>query len=328
MSNASGSRPLSLTPLLALGLAALLPGGTAAATPGTVDSKWFPLVPGTQFVYNGTVIDEDGTHSHRVVFTVTDLVKRVDGRLAVVAWDRDFQDGELTEAELALFVQDANGDVRTMGEYPEEYENGEVRRGPQRVGVGAGRARRQGSWYRATRRWAHRRSPRGARRRWTSTTSGQVFRRGAHVCAPAGCFDRVTVIQEWSPLAPEDGQQLKYYAPGVGLVRDLGRGRGLAGGHDADAGSSCSAPTRCRTRATRPCGWTATAARSATSGRRRRRRTVADRQVPGSTLITRASTTTMTDSAMTDCTAIRPLTRRVSGSVSVGLNATTVVNDR
>jgi hypothetical protein len=37
-----------------------------------------------------------------VIFTVTDLVKRIDGRLTVVAWDRDFQDGDLAEAELAL----------------------------------------------------------------------------------------------------------------------------------------------------------------------------------------------------------------------------------
>ena len=212
-----------LTPLLALGLAALLPGGTAAATPGTVDSKWFPLAPGTEFVYNGTVIDEDGTHSHRVVFTVTDLVKRVDGRLAVVAWDRDFQDGELTEAELALFVQDANGDVRTMGEYPEEYENGEFAGAPSVWASGLAGAQAgvlvPGHPRLGTPPFTQGRAP-----KVDFYDVGQVFRRGIHVCAPAGCFDRVTVIQEWSPLAPEDGKQLKYYAPGVGLVRVSAQG--------------------------------------------------------------------------------------------------------
>ena len=47
---------------------------------------------------------------------------------------------------------------------------------------------------------------------------------------------------------------------------------------------------------------------------------------PGRMLITRARTTTRTPSEIIDCSAIRPLTRRVNGRVSVGLNATRLVN--
>ena len=43
-------------------------------------------------------------------------------------------------------------------------------------------------------------------------------------------------------------------------------------------------------------------------------------------MITRDRTSPMTDRAIIDWTAINPLTRCVRGMVSVGLNATTLVN--
>jgi len=44
-----------------------------------VDNRFFPLVPGTQFVLQGTVTEPDGTHVHRVETTVTDLTKMTGG---------------------------------------------------------------------------------------------------------------------------------------------------------------------------------------------------------------------------------------------------------
>ena len=38
-------------------------------------------------------------------------------------------------------------------------------------------------------------------------------------CVPVGCYENVMIIDERSPLEPESGHQLKYYAPGVGTVR-------------------------------------------------------------------------------------------------------------
>ncbi len=47
--------------------------------PADVSNRMFPLVPGTQFVYRGKVIEEGTSKPHSVVFTVTDLVKVVNG---------------------------------------------------------------------------------------------------------------------------------------------------------------------------------------------------------------------------------------------------------
>src|SRR5206468_1674347 len=45
------------------------------------------------------------------------------------------------------------------------------------------------------------------------------------VCVPTGCYDGVRVVDEWAPLQqPDDGHQFKYHAPGVGVVKIVGKG--------------------------------------------------------------------------------------------------------
>jgi hypothetical protein len=92
--------------------------------PTTVDNQWFPLKPGTQLTYEGSAIADDGKIARKVVFTVTDLTKTISGVRAVVGWDRDYNDGRLVEPELVFFAQDDDGNVWTLGQYPEEYEDG------------------------------------------------------------------------------------------------------------------------------------------------------------------------------------------------------------
>src|SRR5690349_20975466 len=85
-----------------------------------VDNKWFPLVPGTNFVMQGTVVEGGVTHQHRIVTTVTDLTKVIDGVRSVIVFDRDYDNGELQESELAFMAQDKYRRVWNVGEYPEE----------------------------------------------------------------------------------------------------------------------------------------------------------------------------------------------------------------
>src|SRR3989440_12071576 len=82
-----------------------------------VDNRFLPLVPGRQFTLTGTTTGGN----HEVVFTVTNVTKWVDHVRTVVIWDRDFQDGELAEEELAFMAQDDAGNVWSLGEYPEEH---------------------------------------------------------------------------------------------------------------------------------------------------------------------------------------------------------------
>jgi hypothetical protein len=185
--------------------------------PLRIDNPLFSLRPGTSFVYDGTITDADGVHPHRVIFTVTDMVKRVDDVLTRVIWDRDIVDGELSEAELAFFAQNDHDGVVTMGEYPEEYENGRFAGAPS-TWI-SGRAHAQAGVLvpghpRVGLRFVQGRAPAVG-----FFDVGLVKRVHARACAPVGCFDDTTLIEESSPQAPEDGKQTKFYAPEVGLVK-------------------------------------------------------------------------------------------------------------
>lgn len=185
--------------------------------PTQIDARYFPLRPGTQFVYDGTVIDGDGTHAHRVIFTVTDVVKVVDGVKSRVIWDQDINDGVLTEAELAFFAQDEKDNVWTLGEYPEEYEAGKFTGAPSTwisgVDGAEGGVLVPGHPRAGTPQFVQGRAP-----SIDFFDVGQVIRTDDRICVPAGCSSHVVVIDEFSPTAPESGHQQKYYAPLVGLV--------------------------------------------------------------------------------------------------------------
>jgi hypothetical protein len=187
------------------------------SAPLTVDNPMFPLVAGTQFVYQGKVVEGGEPKRHSVVFTVTDLSKVVDHVRTVVAWDRDFLEGRLQEQELAFFAQDDKGNVWNFGEYPEEYEHGKFAGAPS-------------TWIRETAGaygGIHMLSqPRvGARYREGLVPAiefddvSQVTRTGQATCVPAGCYRQVLVVDETSPNDPTSGHQIKYYSPRAGLIR-------------------------------------------------------------------------------------------------------------
>jgi hypothetical protein len=99
--------------------------------PTHIDNKWLPLKPGTQLILEGSaIVDEGGRQTRRVVTTVTDLSKVIDGVRTLVIWERDYTAGQLSEPELAFFAQDNAGNVWLVGEYPEEYENGKFDKAP------------------------------------------------------------------------------------------------------------------------------------------------------------------------------------------------------
>ena len=115
-------------------------GRNRFTAPATVDNPMFPLVPGTEFSYAGTLAEGGHTRPHTVVFTISGLTKKIHGVTTVIAWDRDFLNGKLQEQELAFFAQDDAGNVWNFGEYPEEYEHGRFAGAPSTWIRGTGHA--------------------------------------------------------------------------------------------------------------------------------------------------------------------------------------------
>jgi hypothetical protein len=184
----------------------------------TIDNKWLPLAPGTQLVFEGRSVQDDKPVAHRVMFTVTDLAKVINGVPTRVIWDQDFGDGKVLETELAFFAQDDDGNVWSLGEYPEEYEDGKFSGAPNTWIAGQ---------EDATAGIAMPANPQAGTPSYTQGSApdidfldcGKVVQTGQRTCVPAGCYNDVVVIDETSPLDPDGGTQRKHHAPGVGVVQ-------------------------------------------------------------------------------------------------------------
>jgi len=186
------------------------------SNPTTIDNPWFPLKPGTQFVYEGSAIADDRSIHRRVVFTVTDLTKMVNGVRTLVAWDRDYNNGQLVEPELVFFAQDNAGNVWSLGQYPEEYEDGELVATPAWIaGLEGARA---GIVMRADPRTGTSDYSQGWGPEVEYADRARVHQTGQETCVAVGCYQNVLVTDEWDAADPA-ARQRKYYARDVGNIR-------------------------------------------------------------------------------------------------------------
>ena len=182
-----------------------------------IDNEWMPMRPGTKWVYEGTAVDEDGKSvSRRIEFIVSDLTKEIAGVRTVVGWIVDYTDGELVEKEIAFYAQDNDGNVWYLGEFPEDYKNGEFVEAPSwitgiadaRPGIKMMAEPKLGAPY-VYQGW-------GPAVEWSDY--GHVDQMGQKTCVPVDCYEDVLVNEE-SSLGETGAFQIKYYARGVGEVR-------------------------------------------------------------------------------------------------------------
>ena len=88
-----------------------------------IDNPFFPLPPGTTFIYRG---NREG-RKQRDEFTVTDRTVVIDGVTCRVVHDKVFMRGVLRENTFDYFAQDRDGNVWYFGEDTEELDkNGRV----------------------------------------------------------------------------------------------------------------------------------------------------------------------------------------------------------
>ena len=189
-----------------------------------IDNKYLPLKPGSKLIYKGSAIPEGEKNrvKRRVVTTVTDLSKWIDGVRTLVIWERDFTAGKLGESELAFFAQDKAGNVWLVGEYPEEYENRKVVDAPTWIsgqkGAHAGIAMLANPKV-GTPDYAQGFAPPPVE----FVDRARVYKKGQKTCVPVKCYENVLVIEEFEKGVP-GVFHLKYYAPKVGLVKVGWRG--------------------------------------------------------------------------------------------------------
>lgn len=181
-----------------------------------IDNEWLPLVPGTRWTWEGSATIDGERLDRKIVTTITDLTKVVDRVRTVVAYDESYTDGALDEAELAFFAQADDGKVWYLGEYPEDYEDGLFVEAPfWLAGLEDAKA---GIAMQSMPRLATLSYSQGWGPKVGWTDRARVFEVGSETCVPFGCYHDVLVMDEFNRDSP-DAHQLKYYAPGVGIVR-------------------------------------------------------------------------------------------------------------
>jgi hypothetical protein len=200
-------------------------GRAEFSDPLRIDNSFNPLIPGSQFVLEGRADRGAGRRPHRVVLTVTDLTKVLDGVRTRVLWDRDYNAGRLLEGELAFQAQDDAGNLWSFGEYPEEYERGRFAGAPD-AWIAGTQGARAGILMRAAPRTQTSSYLQGWAPRIDFADRARVLATGVRTCVPYACYRGVLVIDEWNPSEP-GAHQRKYYAPRVGNIRV-----GAAGGKE------------------------------------------------------------------------------------------------
>ena len=183
-----------------------------------VDNKYFPLTPGTRFIYVGTEDGEPLKNITDVLYTTRTVL----GVKTTVVLDRLYKSGSLAEKTFDYYAEDDDGNVWYFGEDTKELENGKV-------------ISTAGTWLAGSN---------GAKpgifmpsQRTVGQTTQQEFAPGVAedkstflalnvtVTVPYGTLAHCLKTKDFTPLEP-GAYEYKFYCPDIGLVS----GRDVVGG--------------------------------------------------------------------------------------------------
>ena len=178
-----------------------------------VTNPWFPLKPGTVFVYTG---EKDGARGRDVV-TVTHSTKLIQGVRCTAVADRLYARGHLAERTTDWYAQDARGNVWYYGEETAELNKaGKVtsREGTWRAGVDGAKP---GIFLPA-----HPKVGQSFRQEYLKGHAEDhfaVLSTSASVVVPYTASAHALLTKEWTPLEP-DTLDHKLYIRGIGLAKE------------------------------------------------------------------------------------------------------------
>jgi len=178
-----------------------------------VDNPYFPLSPGSRWVYES----RGSGDAERIVVVVLEETRTVAGIECVVVRDTVSVNGAVVEDTYDWYAQDTDGNVWYMGEDSTEFEDGKP-------------VSTAGSWEAGVdgalpgiKVWGEPHI--GGVPYYQEYYVGEAEDLGRDIqidgeaSVPVGDYADVLVVEEWAPLAPE-AIELKYYAAGVGVVME------------------------------------------------------------------------------------------------------------
>jgi hypothetical protein len=208
---------LALAAAVAVAAGATARGASLASTVdpadfgARVDNPWFPLLPGTTFVYTGT---ENGKPL-RDVLRVTHRTATIDGAPCVVIDDRLYVSGRLEERTTDWYSQDSKGNVWYFGEQTAsrlDRKGTPVTSGTWKAGVAGAKP---GIYMLANPRVGQ--SAQQEFYKGQAEDHFQVLSLRAAVSVPYVSTKAAMLTKEWTPLEPGVLDH-KLYVRGVGTV--------------------------------------------------------------------------------------------------------------
>jgi hypothetical protein len=169
-------------------------------------NSWFPLVPGTQTLRDGSITRGSRKLKHELRVTVTDVTKEINGVRAVLVLDQDIDAKQVGEASVDYLAQDKFGNVWYLGSYTEIYEGGQFVNAPDAWLAGKSGAK-PGVWMMADPKEGLKYVQAQTRQ---ETIRAEVAKVGDRKCTPFKCFKALAIL--------EDGSEFKYFGPGVGHI--------------------------------------------------------------------------------------------------------------
>ena len=192
-------------------------------------NTYLPLVPGNQWVYEGTFIDDEGEEeTETITVTVTNKTKLINGINCIVVNDVvvEGEDEELVEDTDDWFAQDLQGNVWYCGEISKNFEffEGDEPEEAELVDV-------DGSWK------AGRDGGKAGIIMPAVPQIGEVLRQevawgdaedvfeilsntASETTPAAACNSDCLLTRDFTPLDPGVDEN-KYYAPGIGLILEV-----------------------------------------------------------------------------------------------------------
>ena len=195
--------------------------------PTTSTNPYHPLRPGIQWVRGGTTEVGHRKVPHQVISTMTDVIRIIDGVPSIAMLDQSTDSGEICQVGFDYFALDKDGNVWLMGGYAEDFEGGEYTN-VETAWLGTAGGGIPGILVPGV---VTRTTP-----RWYISTSGDEAPSGAEpvavgidVAVAFGGFQNVVAILEGFLGAIDN--EIKYYAPGVGVVLNEPQNRSLHQDH-------------------------------------------------------------------------------------------------
>ena len=178
-------------------------------------NPYHPTRPGQQFIRAGTTEVGSRKVPHLVISTMTDVMRMIDGVPVVAMLDQSTDSGEISQVGFDYLALDKEGNVWIMGGYTEDYEGG-VYTNVDVAYLGAETGGEPGILMPAlvtmdTPRWFI-----GTSGPDEEPSEGEPVEVGITTKVIFGEYHDVIAVREGNRGAIDN--EIKYYAPGVGVI--------------------------------------------------------------------------------------------------------------